>query len=288
MKNKNSKFETYHAYTDYDKEPGGLRKLDFIVREIERHKKDKLKTCPEPRLPAGRPCRRIKILDVGCGNGNISLPLASLGFQVSGIDLDKKSVENARRRNKFKNARFEIKDIKDLSKGEKFDFIIASEAIEHLKEPLLFLNFLKNILAREGLIIISIPNGTSLEENIRWFTTHTGLGQWIKKGLKRRVREEKIQTAAESPHLHFFSLSQFKKLLKSAGYEILIMQNSAAIFKEAYYLGLRFFIRRGSKLFHFLDRVDNKISDFIPKPMGDGWTMVVKSREQNNKRTREQ
>jgi len=256
-----SKF--YHRYTEYDKEPGGLRKLDFIICEINKYFKGKDKS-------------KIKILDVGCGNGNISLPLASLGFSVLGIDLDKKSIEIAKKRNKFKNAQFETKNIKDLSKKEKFNCIIASEVIEHLEDPLFFLKFIKSILIQNGLVIISIPNGTSLEENIRRFTTHTWLGQKIKKFLKKKIREEKIQTVAESPHLHFFSLRRFKKLLTKAGYEILVIQNSAAIFKEAYYLFLRFFIKRGTRLFHFLDQIDNKLSNWIPNSIGDGWTMMVK------------
>lgn len=239
------KSKSYHQYTNYDKEPGGLRKLNFIVYGINKYfKKNK---------------SQIKILDVGCGNGNISLPLASLGFQVLGIDLNRESIENVKKRNKFKNAQFEVKNVEDVLRENKFDCVIASEVIEYLKEPLQFLKFIKNILTREGLIIISIPNGASLEENIRWFTTHTRLGQRIKKNLKRKIKEEKIQTEAESPHLHFFSLRQFKKLLISTGYEILMLQNSAALFKETYYLFLRFFIKRGSRFFHFLDRIDNKL-----------------------------
>lgn len=261
-----SKF--YHQHTDYDKEPGGLRKLDFIVCGIKKYLKKKES--------------QIKILDVGCGNGNISLPLASLGFQVLGIDLDRKSIENVKRRNKFKNAQFEVKNIKDISEKEKFDCIIASEVIEHITNPLQFLNFLKKILDLKGILIISIPNGTSLEENIRKFTTHTSFGRKIKKILKKKIREEKIQTLAQSPHLHFFSLSQFKKLLALAGFEILTLQNSAAIFKEAYYLFLRFFIKRGSKLFHFLDYIDNYLSGWIPKTIGDGWTMIVKAQDHKN------
>jgi len=253
----------YYKYTEYNKEPSGLRKLDFIVNEIER-RTEKINN------------KEIKILDIGCGRGNISLPLASLNYQVSGIDLNKESIEEVTNKNKFKNAQFIVQDAMQLPPGQKYDFIIASEVIEHIKEPEKLLKFVKSILKDNGLLIITIPNGKSLEERIRKFTTHNKFGNKFKKDIKNKIKEETIQTRANSPHLHFFSLKKFKKIITNLGYDIIACKNQASIFKEAYYLFLRFIIKRGSGVFKLFDRVDNFLTDITPQSMADGWMFVVK------------
>ncbi|MEW6407311.1 MAG: methyltransferase domain-containing protein [Patescibacteria group bacterium] len=271
------KSKPYHQYTDYDKEPGGLRKLDFIVDVLERNF-------------AGRPKSEIKILDVGCGNGNISLPLASLGYQVLGIDVDFVSINNVQKKNQFSNARFLVFGAEDILKlnstqpplniredegGVKFDCIIASEFFEHLEKPQEFAKLTHQVLNSNGLLIASIPNGGSLLENFRWFLNQTGIGRAIKKILRKTIlKKETIQSQAESPHVQFFSLRRFKKILESTGFKIQEVKNSSAIFGETFYLFWRFFLKRGSKIFNWMDNYDGKIADIIPKWLGVGWIIV--------------
>lgn len=259
------KLKPYYQYTQYDKEPAGLRKLNFIVEQIERRTEFQDK-------------EKIKILDIGCGRGNISLPLASLNYQVLGVDLNKESITELNKKNKFPNAQFRVQDATKLDPEDKFDFIIASEVIEHIEKPEELLNSLKNILKNKGFLIITIPNGKSLEERIRKFTTHNTLGKKFKGSVKKKIEEEIIQTKANSPHLHFFSLKSFEKVLNNTGYEIIACTNQASIFKEAYYLFLRFIIKRSSWLFKTLNKIDNFLADITPQSMADGWIFVVKSR----------
>lgn len=285
------KSKPYHQYTDFDKEPGGLRKLDFVVQALERHF-------------SGRPKSEIKILDVGCGNGNISLPLASLGYQVLGIDADPLSIKNVKKKieafcetphpprcaGKFPNAKFLIFDAQKLEKlssyvferpsknarqGVLFDCVIASEFFEHLKDPQNFAKSVYQTLNPGGFLISSIPNGGSLIEHFRWFLNKTALGRAIKKILRKTIlKKETVQSQAESPHLQFFSLRRFKKILENANFKILGIKNSSAIFGETFYLFWRFFLKRGSKVFNFMDSYDNKLSDIIPKWLGVGWMII--------------
>jgi hypothetical protein len=140
-----------------------------------------------------------------------------------------------------------------------------------------FFFFFLERLNIDGILVISVPYGYSLEEMLRRFTTHTDIGNWLKRVLKNLLpKEELIQTEAESPHLHFFTLRKFKSMLRRTNFEILEIKNSAFFFKETFYLFLRLFLKRGSRMFRALDRLDNRSAELMPICLGDGWIIVAK------------
>ncbi|CAN7989286.1 unnamed protein product, partial [Ixodes hexagonus] len=88
---------------------------------------------------AAKPLAGLKILDVGCGGGLLSEPLARLGATVTGIDPTPGSIEVARA---HADRDPEIKDsivyegvaIEELvQRSLKFDAVVASEVIEHVQ-----------------------------------------------------------------------------------------------------------------------------------------------------------
>ncbi len=113
--------EKYLQYTAYHLFPGGRKRLRIII-----------KYCEQRSLRLGR---RLRVLDVGCGNGAISLPVASLDHSLLGIDISPESVEFASHRNPFPNARFMVHNLMEKLLPEKFDLVICSEVLEHLPEP---------------------------------------------------------------------------------------------------------------------------------------------------------
>ena len=95
-------------------------------------------TFPEPSeqlvdiLTGVRPCR---VLDVGCGEGYISIYLASIGFDVTGIDISGKAIGLAKKHAKeagvsCKFLRLDWKDMKSLG---KFDLIIDWRFLHEIK-----------------------------------------------------------------------------------------------------------------------------------------------------------
>jgi len=133
--------------------PYGMRKrIQFIYEEIE----EKIRDIPDKQS--------IKILDVGCGTGEfITIPLGSLGATVLGIDIHLPSIEHARKKNHLKNVRFECTSIDRLS-NQQFDFIICSEVLEHQFEPQKMLVSIRRMMKRNGICIITIPNGYGPKE----------------------------------------------------------------------------------------------------------------------------
>lgn len=104
----------------------------------------------------------LSILDIGCGGGIVSLPLARIGAKVLGIDAAEKNIEVALRScldAGIKNAEFMSCAIEDLSKdGSLYDVVIALEIIEHVENPSFFLEEALSHLKPGGLIFISTIN----------------------------------------------------------------------------------------------------------------------------------
>jgi 2-polyprenyl-3-methyl-5-hydroxy-6-metoxy-1,4-benzoquinol methylase len=261
----------YHRFTEFDREPSGLKRLDLLVSAVVDHQRETQKD-------------NLRIIDVGCGNGNISLPLASLGYSVWGVDIDPRSIGQARQRNPFPNATFSVTDANELVGQERFDVIICSELFEHLPQPEKLAESAWGLLERDGLLLATIPNGHGPEEIVRRFLVTTSLGRKILAVLRRTVlrRAEKVQSEnIDSPHLWYFSHRGFRKLLERAGFAITAVRNWTFFFLQSYYLFLRLFIRRGSRLFRKLDDLDSCLADRVPLALGGGWLFIARPRRES-------
>ena len=97
------------------------------------------------------------LLDVGCGTGVLTDWLAGLGFDATGVDIDSELM--LQMRSPHSEASIESLPFTDGS----FDFVVASEVLEHLPEPM-FGAAISELgrVARSG-IVVSVPNEESLE-----------------------------------------------------------------------------------------------------------------------------
>ncbi len=165
-----------------------------------------------------------KVLDVGCGNGNNSRQIASLGFDVLGIDISDKTINNAKKLNPYKNLRFENIAAEDLDINDKFDAIICCEVIEHLHVPAPVIKSLKNLLKPEGVLIVTVPNGYGPREVIMTKPMQAAMRNkftWNLIIASKRVfgfKGSTIQSEAEDlMHVQFFTKKSLKKLLQKEG-----------------------------------------------------------------------
>jgi 2-polyprenyl-6-hydroxyphenyl methylase / 3-demethylubiquinone-9 3-methyltransferase len=107
---------------------------------------------------------KLKILDVGCGGGLLSIPLANLGANVLGIDLGLENIIEAQKRAKKEdiNVNFETKSLEDLiTESMKFDVVICSEVIEHVENAEEFISKLSKAVKKDGIIVLSTMNRTN-------------------------------------------------------------------------------------------------------------------------------
>lgn len=102
-------------------------------------------------------------LDVGCGAGLLTEPLARLGARTTGIDAAPENIGAARAHAAAMGLDIEYVagGIEDLA-GRQFDLVVSMEVIEHVASPANFVAGLAGALAPGGLMILSTPNRTAL------------------------------------------------------------------------------------------------------------------------------
>jgi len=117
---------------------------------------------------------RGKLLDVGCGDGLFLKYARDMGFEIWGIDIDKKSIEIAKRRlgdeNLYPMSLEEFYEFAKL-KNLKFDVITFFEVLEHQDRPREFLKIVKDLLKDDGYIAGSVPNRDSIF--VRFFNKYS-------------------------------------------------------------------------------------------------------------------
>ena len=95
----------------------------------------------------------LNILDIGCGGGLISEPIARLGGFVTGIDASEKNIKIAKlHSNKSQlNINYLNKSPEQLKDFEKFDVILNLEIVEHVENVDLYLKSCKKLLKKMDL-----------------------------------------------------------------------------------------------------------------------------------------
>jgi 2-polyprenyl-6-hydroxyphenyl methylase / 3-demethylubiquinone-9 3-methyltransferase len=126
------------------------------------------------------PLQSKSALDVGCGAGLLTEPLARLGAAVTGIDASPEVIAVAREHASAMALQIDYRagDVQELE--GQFDLVTAMEVIEHVADPALFLKALAKRLAPDGLLILSTPNATGWSR-LMMITIGEGLGR-IPKG----------------------------------------------------------------------------------------------------------
>ena len=235
-----------------------LRRLKIIVEQVVSYAQH-------------RQSNELKILEIGCGIGAISFPLSSLGHMVVGVDIDANSIASCNAKNPFSSAKYTVGNGENLDLEEEFDVVIASEVIEHCLQPGLILKTLDRHLKREGIGIVTVPNGYCLNELLfSQLFQRIGITSLFHK-LPKRIYT--LLTGSPTPyysenvfchHVQFFTFGTFSKLLTNNGFQISLVRNlDLGLFLDWTWLNL-------------LKRIEFKLSNSAPHSMAGGWVFVIK------------
>lgn len=101
-----------------------------------------------------------KLLDIGSGSGHFLNKMKNAGWDVSGIEINKKARDQS-----VKKFSVDVMDPKDLIllKNENYDCITLWHVLEHFHDPFSYAREIKRILKPGGICIIAVPNSKSYD-----------------------------------------------------------------------------------------------------------------------------
>ncbi|MEL6642844.1 MAG: bifunctional 2-polyprenyl-6-hydroxyphenol methylase/3-demethylubiquinol 3-O-methyltransferase UbiG [Pseudomonadota bacterium] len=112
-------------------------------------------------LGADRPFEGLRLLDIGCGGGLLSEPMARLGATVVGADAAERNIPVARIHAEEQGLDIDYRHTtaEDLvAAGEVFDVVLNMEVVEHVADPQAYLNACHALLKPGGLMVCSTIN----------------------------------------------------------------------------------------------------------------------------------
>jgi 2-polyprenyl-6-hydroxyphenyl methylase/3-demethylubiquinone-9 3-methyltransferase len=106
----------------------------------------------------------LRVLDIGCGGGILSEPLARLGARVVGADPSESNIavakHHAERAGLAIDYRADAAEALSQS-GETFDVVLAMEVVEHVADLGLFVELAAGLVAPGGLLLVATLNRTA-------------------------------------------------------------------------------------------------------------------------------
>lgn len=205
---------------------GHRKRFDWFVGMLARHR---------PGDPRG-----TRVLDIGCGTGvMVTIPLGSRGYDITGIDDHRESIERAQKINPFSNVKFICGGMEKL-RG-KYDVIILSEVLEHIPDHTGFIASLSPLLAEGGIILCSVPNGYGWFEFEQFLWDRLKIGVVLEKlGLvdaifrfKKKLLgipyESVPSTLSSSPHVQRFTLCGLRRDFENMGFTVVEREGSTLV-----------------------------------------------------------
>ena len=210
----NGKFKPLHMFNPV--------RIEYILENIKNHFK-----LDEKRKFL---LKDLAILDIGCGGGLISEPMARLGGDVTGIDAAEKNIKVANLHSKKNNLKINYinKSPEQLKEKEKFDIILNLEVVEHVDNLDIYLQSCYNLLKKNGLMFTATINRTftsyvkaiiGAEYILRWLPIGThDWNKFIKPEEIQNMLSEKKFSTVDVKGLEFNPI--FNKWKKSNNFSV--------------------------------------------------------------------
>lgn len=150
---------------------------------------------------------KAKILDIAAGQGNFTLSLAELGYEVTWNDLREDLVDYVKLKRENGIIHYAPGDVFTLGFKACFDVILITEIIEHVAHPDNFLKRIAQMVKPNGYIIMSTPNGEYFRNRLPKFSDCPNPEQF---------EEIQFQPDADG-HIFLLHLDEIESLAYKAG-----------------------------------------------------------------------
>jgi len=150
----------------------------------------------------------LRILDIGCGGGLLSEPMARLGADVVAADASEVNIEIAKIHAEQSGLDIDYRATTSESleaSGEKFDVILNMEVVEHVADVNLFMTSCAKMVKPNGLMFVATINRTQKAKMLAIFMAENVL-RWLPKGTheyEKLVRPEEIEAPISEQGMAF-------------------------------------------------------------------------------------
>ncbi|MES2845857.1 MAG: bifunctional 2-polyprenyl-6-hydroxyphenol methylase/3-demethylubiquinol 3-O-methyltransferase UbiG [Pseudomonadota bacterium] len=154
-------------------------RLDYITRQIAAEF--------DRDLTQDHPFTGLRILDIGCGGGLLSEPMARLGATVVGADAAPRNIPVAQVHAAQSGLDIDYRHTtaEDMAAaGERFDVVLNMEVVEHVANPLAYLTACQTLLKPGGLMICS-----TLNRNPKSFVMAIVGAEWVMRWLPKGTHD---------------------------------------------------------------------------------------------------
>ncbi|MBB3463404.1 bifunctional 2-polyprenyl-6-hydroxyphenol methylase/3-demethylubiquinol 3-O-methyltransferase UbiG [Rhizobium sp. BK377] len=147
---------------------------------------------------SARPLEGLRVLDIGCGGGLLSEPVARMGAEVVGADPSEKNIGIASTHAKASGVAVDYRAVtaEQLAEaGETFDIVLNMEVVEHVADVELFMNTCARMVRPGGLMFVATINRTMKAAALAIFAAENVL-RWLPRGThqyEKLVRPEELE-----------------------------------------------------------------------------------------------
>jgi ubiquinone/menaquinone biosynthesis C-methylase UbiE len=201
-----------------------------------------------------------KVLDVGCGTGAFDFYLANKGFEVTGVDVSRNAItsarENASRFGLSERTRFYTSPFLKFNLKRKFDIVICSEVLEHLKNDKGVVNKIFKLLNPGGICVFSSPSVNSVV---------------YKFGMAKEF-DKKVG------HLRRYSVPDFYGLVSEAGFDIVRLKKNQGFLRDVFFIfPFGDLIIRAANRFGFVSDLLTLVDNLF-LPLGEAQIIILAKR----------
>ncbi|NBC20191.1 MAG: bifunctional 2-polyprenyl-6-hydroxyphenol methylase/3-demethylubiquinol 3-O-methyltransferase UbiG [Alphaproteobacteria bacterium] len=190
---------------------------------------------------ARRPLEGLRLLDIGCGGGLVSEPMARLGAKVTGVDASEANIKTAitHAGQSGLDIDYRAGTAEQLLEADEapFDIILNLEVVEHVADPRTFLSDTARLVAPGGMMVVATINRTpkafalaivGAEYVLRWLPRGTHSFDKLVKPAEVSGALEKAGLAAQEPQgVSFQPLSNSWRLSKDTKVNYMLVATRA-------------------------------------------------------------
>ncbi len=150
----------------------------------------------DPKSP--KPLEGLRVLDIGCGGGLLSEPVARMGATVVGADPSEKNIGIASTHAKASGVSVDYRPVtaEQLAEaGETFDIVLNMEVVEHVADVEFFMSTCSRMVRPDGMMFVATINRTMKAAALAIFAAENIL-RWLPRGThqyEKLVRPEELE-----------------------------------------------------------------------------------------------